>query len=89
MKNLIFVLTLTLGMHAMAQDQKPKFDINQKKSMVLSNLDQRIAILQSKKGCVNAATSKEALKTCHQSHKEQMKALRAKFKGARKMAKGN
>ena len=89
MKNLIFVLTLTLGMHATAQDQKPKFDINQKKTMVLSNLDQRIAILQSKKGCIGAATSKEAMKSCHQSHKEQMKALRAKFKDARKMARGN
>ena len=89
MKNLIFVVTLVLGIQVMAEEQKPQFDINQIKPMVLSNLDQRIAILQSKKGCIGAATSKEAMKSCHKSHKEQMKALRAKFKGARKMARGN
>ena len=96
MKTAILAITMVLGTSPLFAQMQPYpqqngsgMDITQKKTKILSILDQRIALLQNKKNCINAATSKYALKSCHQNHKQQAQALRAQFKASRKTDKSN
>jgi hypothetical protein len=77
---LIILLSL-LSTTTIANDTNKRFEA--RKSSVLSHMDKRIALIQEGKSCVQAATSRDALKSCRTSQKEKTKLLkeeRKKFK---------
>jgi hypothetical protein len=61
------------------QDQK----INEAKQRISGHIDQRISALQSHKSCIQSASSKDQLKSCKQSHKEEMKRLKSEHQSQR------
>lgn len=83
------VLLVVLGFSAVyAQEKQPK-DINARKAKAIARIDERIGVMQSKKACISAASSKEDFKACHQKHKEEMKGMRDEYKARRKEHKHN
>lgn len=62
-------------------------NLEQVKQMTLAHMDKRIAIIQEGKTCVQSATTREALKACHQQMKEKRKALKSESQAARQQWK--
>ncbi len=62
-------------------------DISAHKAEVLSEIDQKIAKMTEHRGCVNAATTKDAMHDCHEKmkswreseHKEHLEKRRARI----------
>lgn len=72
---------------AHAEEAKKNENIAQVKERVSANIDQRIALLQGHKACVQAASNHEAMKACKKSNKEAMKKLHQENKGEREQFK--
>ena len=85
MKTLL-IATLLMSF-AYAEEAKKNEDISQAKERVSANIDQRIALLQTHKACVQAAGDREAMKACKKSNKEAMKKLHQENKGEREQFK--
>lgn len=54
------------------------------KNRIVQNIDQKISVFQTLKACVQAASSKDQLKSCRETHKVTMKGVREENKGERK-----
>jgi|GEM_PF-2365972 len=76
-----FLLITTLIMSVAYADEKKEPNLDEVKQKIAAHIDQKISALQAHKGCVQGASSKEALKDCRQSHKEAMKKLHEANKG--------
>lgn len=81
MKIHFIVLSLIFSLTAMAEGKK-SFDektVEELKKEILSNLDQRMSLIQSSKSCVQSANTKENLKACgKQMHESMMKMKKLK-----------
>lgn len=53
---------------------------DEKKAMMSSHLDQRIAHLNEMKNCVSGAKDQAALKSCHQQMKEHRREMKEQWK---------
>jgi hypothetical protein len=80
MKFLSAVVLFSLSLTAFAQDAEMIAKIKEHK---LANIDKRIGYLNELKSCVSAAQNKDAFKTCHQTHKAQVKTLKDSNEGWR------
>ena len=78
-----FLLITTLIMSVAYADDKKEANLDEVKQKIAANIDQKISALQAHKGCVQGASSKEALKGCRESHKDAMKKLHEENKGER------
>ena len=83
MKGLLFIALLAGT--AFAQDKAANFD--SMKQLNLTNIDQRMSVLQTHKSCVQAAATHDALKACHAAHKTARNALQEENKGERSAMK--
>ena len=63
-------------------DTKRQEMFTKMKQMHLEGIQNRIAVLQTAQSCVNAATTHEQLKACHDQEKKSMEALRDKQQAA-------
>ena len=67
------IVTLALMTSFVFADEKPKEpSVQDIKSKIVGNLEQKISNLNTFKSCVQSASSKEALKDCRKSFKETM-----------------
>ena len=83
----ILLIATLLMSFAYAEEAKKNENIAQVKELKSANIDQRIALLQSHKACVQAAGDREAMKACKKSNKEAMKKLHEENKGEREQFK--
>lgn len=60
-----------------------KNSIEEKKTKILSHIDQRISLLQQSKSCVSAASSRDDLRNCREQTRTKMDALRPERNGER------
>lgn len=70
----------------MKDDGKP---FEEKKAMMLTKIDERIAKMNEHKSCVQAAADKEAMKACHQKMKEHRKEMKEDWKAKKEEWKAN
>ena len=91
MKKILFVITcftaFTVFAYDVMKDDGKSFE--EKKSMMLSFIDQRIANLNEHKSCIQSAVDKEALKVCHAKFKEEREELKTNMKNKREEWKAN
>lgn len=68
---------LVISIPAFAADpsQKKEFDIEKRREEVISRIDKRIGMLQELKKCVTDAKTREELKKCRGSFKEERREL--------------
>jgi flagellar biosynthesis regulator FlaF len=83
---ILLIATLLISF-AYAEEDKKSDNIAQMKERASANIDQRIALLQAHKSCVQAASDREAMKACRKSNKEAMKKLHQENKGEREQFK--
>jgi hypothetical protein len=76
---------LALSLNAFADHHEENFD--KVKASMLERLDQKIANLQSAKGCISGAANKEAVKKCREDMKAQHKDIHEKGKAKRQEMK--
>lgn len=77
MKLLTIVISiLAVVTVAQADDSKQKPNVQERKAKILSNIDQRIELLNEMKACVTKANAQGDIKGCRMAHKEKAKALR-------------
>jgi len=76
-----FLLIATLIMSVAYADEKKEQNLEEVKQKISANIDQKISALQAHKGCVQGASSKEALRGCRNSHKASMKKIHEENKG--------
>lgn len=69
----VFVLLAAFTGLASAADN----NIEQKKAEQLKRVDERIAHLQEERSCIQAATTHDALKACHEKFRNEIKADKA------------
>jgi hypothetical protein len=62
-------------------------NLEQVKQMQLAHMDKRIAIIQEGKTCVQSATTRDAVKACHQQMKQKREALKGEMKSTREQWK--
>jgi Skp family chaperone for outer membrane proteins len=67
--------------------QANKEGVERVKAEMLSNMDQRIAIIQEAKSCVQAAGTHEALRACHQAREAKIDQLKTQNQAKRKQFK--
>ena len=79
MKFLLVTALLMSSAFADHHEEKGK-TLEEIKTRISGNIDQRISTLQSHKSCVQGATSKEALQACREANKEAMKKLHVENK---------
>lgn len=72
MKFLLIATLLMSTAFANHHDEKGK-TVEEIKTKVSAHIDQKISSLQAHKACVQGASTKEALKACRDSHKDEMK----------------
>ena len=63
-----------------------KLSFEQQKQMRLKMLDEKSAMIENSRTCVNGAKDKEALKNCKQEMKDEMKATKNEWKNKKKQA---
>ena len=63
-----------------------KLPFEQQKQMKLKMLDEKSAMIESTRTCVNGAKDKAALKDCKQEMKDQKKAMKEEWKDKKKQA---
>ncbi|MEM7647248.1 MAG: hypothetical protein AAF203_10080 [Pseudomonadota bacterium] len=68
---------------------KDKGNFEERKKTILANIDKRMALLTEHKSCMQAATNREGIKACRQSHKTQMKGMRDERKAMREEKKAH
>jgi Skp family chaperone for outer membrane proteins len=71
-----FLLVVTLALFSFGSFAEKHGDLNQKKQMMTSHIDQRIEALESSKNCINQAASEKALKECKKEKKQAMKDIK-------------
>lgn len=81
----LLIATLLISV-AFANDDKGA-KLEEIKSRIAANIDQRIALQNKHKNCVQSAATKDALKSCQQAHREAMQALKQENKGERSAMK--
>lgn len=85
---LLVIATLLMSATAFADHHEEKAKtLDEIKTRISANIDQRIAALQSHKACVQGAASKDALQACRDANKEAMKKLHVENKGERQAFK--
>jgi hypothetical protein len=75
-----FLLLMMLSFGVFAEEDGAADKFAEKKTMRLENLETRIKLLQESKACIEAASDKEAMKSC----KEQGKKARMGMKEERR-----
>ncbi len=63
-----------------------KLPFEQQKQMKLKMLDEKSAMIETTRSCVNGAKDKEALKSCKEEMKDQKKAMKDVWKNKKKQA---
>lgn len=81
----ITILTLLLGTTLLSA-KGGQFE--QRKTIILSHLTQKISLTNTFKSCVSNSSKASAIKTCRQSYKASMKALRTETKKKKAALKG-
>ena len=79
----LLVLVLSLASSVVRADDKKEGKKDGKnfeshKAEILSHIDSRIQKMHEHRGCVSAATDREALKKCRESMREHMEEMREK-----------
>ncbi|HEX8947899.1 MAG TPA: hypothetical protein VF790_02985 [Dissulfurispiraceae bacterium] len=75
----VMVLFAGFSSNLFAEEAKQSPDnvsIDQVKAKILANIDARINILQDERACVDAAKSRDDLKKCRQTLREERKEMR-------------
>jgi len=89
---LLLIATLMMSF-AYAEDAKKdlngEVNISQIKERILSNIEEKIKLLQTQKACIQAVTNKDQLQTCRKSHQDAMKKIHSKNKDERKEFKSD
>jgi ABC-type transport system involved in cytochrome bd biosynthesis fused ATPase/permease subunit len=67
-------------------DQKQE-NLNEAKAKVTSNIDKRIANLNTFKSCVQSASTHDQMKACREKHRSSSKALKSQMKSEWKARK--
>lgn len=88
MKFLLITTLLMSSAFANHHEEKGK-TLEEIKTRLSGNIDQKISALQAHKACIQGASAKEALKACRETHKAEMKKLHTENKGERKAWKEN
>lgn len=81
---LVSFLLLLIATQAQTQPAQDAEMLQKMKAEVTENLNQRIRNLETAKTCVQSAADAQALRTCHQQIKEEMKELQQATKERRK-----
>lgn len=84
MKNLIvglLVLTFFNAASLFADDKGKEGKFDEHKARALKRVEERMAKMTEHKNCMAAATSKEAMKACHEKMKDWMKAQNKEHQG--------
>ncbi len=91
MKKILLAITCLSSLSVFADDAMKDDGKNfeEKKSMMLSFVEQRIANLNEHKTCIQAASDKEALKACHVKFKDEREELKTGLKNKREEWKAN
>jgi hypothetical protein len=63
-----------------------KLPLDQQKQMKLKMLDEKSAMIEDSRTCINEAKDKGALKSCKQEMKDQKKAMKNEWKNKKKQA---
>jgi hypothetical protein len=79
-----FLFVSLLIVSPLFADENPQ-NIEEAKQRILANIEERINAIQSHKSCIQAATSKEQIKSCHDSHHAQMKKLKEENQAEREV----
>jgi ABC-type transport system involved in cytochrome bd biosynthesis fused ATPase/permease subunit len=82
MKFLLIATLLMSSAFADNHEEKGK-NLEEIKARISTNINQRIAGLQTHLACVQGAATKEALKACQETHRASMKKLKEENKGER------
>ena len=77
MKSLLAIIALGFVFNAFAEDNA-KFEEGQK--LLVGEMEKRIALLQTEKSCIEAATNREGLKKCRETAKGEHEKMRADHK---------
>ena len=86
MKSILVILCLTIATVSFAKEMdKKKFE--KRKAKTIEMADKTIADLKQLKTCVSAATEKESLKKCQETHREKMQVQMKKRKEMREKRK--
>ncbi len=80
----LIIVVLSVVTTSFADGGKKKMSMDERKAMIMSNIDKKIAALTDFKSCVSSASAKGDIKTCRQANK----AAREKMKAERKEAHG-
>jgi hypothetical protein len=81
-----FLFISLLIVSPLLADENPQ-NLEEAKQRILANIEERITSMQSHKSCVQAATSKEQIKSCHDSHHAQMEKIKAENQAEREAMK--
>ena len=78
MKKLLFALmAVFLFQHIAYADESKGKRFEQNKAWIIEQTNKKIVILKAFEGCVQSANSRQELKTCRQTKKQEMEPLRA------------
>lgn len=69
------LLVISMPVFAAEPSQKKEFDIEKRKEEVISRIDKRIGLLQELKKCITDAKTREELKKCRETFKEERREL--------------
>lgn len=83
MKFLLITTLLMSSAFAHEHEGKGK-NLEEIKARISTNINQKIAGLQTHLACIQGAATKEALKACQETHRASMKKLHEENKGERK-----
>ncbi len=80
MYRMILLIGVALSFHAsssFAEGPNADADFGKHKTEASARIDQRIAELNNLKSCINSAANKDAIKSCHEKHKDSAQNMRA------------
>ena len=85
MKKFFLVALCLASLSVFADEDKMEGkSIDEKKAMIVSKIDERIAKMNEHKSCVQGAADETALKACHQKMKEDRKGMKEQWKAKKK-----
>ena len=87
MKKILIVALCLTSLSVFADDSSKEMNFADAKAKMLAHLDERIAHVNKAKECVNAATTKEALKACRDQMHQEGKAMRGDWKAKKQQWK--
>jgi hypothetical protein len=71
-----FLFISLLIVSPLLAEENPQ-NLEDAKQRILANIEERINSIQSHKSCIQAASTKEQIKSCHDSHHAQMEKIKA------------